>query len=517
MTKKSFFGLPAFESEQEREMFDRLQLGMRRFLTEIAPNPMAARSVVVVPSLSLDQEVLGKISGVTHYEERMLCLLMLLRLPNTQVLFVSSQPISPYTIDYYLHLLPGVPAGHARERLSLFSCYDSSPKPLTEKILERPRLIERIRGSIRYGEAAHLTCFNATSLERALAVRLALPLFATDPELSSLGTKSGSRKVFREAGISLPDGVEDLKAPDDIAPALEELKKRNTDLKKAVVKLEDGFSGEGNATFSFKGAPDGSGLLSWIKEKITKELRFEAPAENWEHYSAKFKGMGGIVEEFIEGSQKESPSVQLRIHGEERCHMISTHDQVLGGPTGQVFLGCRFPADEAYRDILIEDGMKVGRLLAKKGVLGRAGVDFVTVFKDGEWKNYAIEINLRKGGTTHTYLMLQYLVDGRYDYMNGVYYTPAGEPRYYFATDNLEDERYKGLLSKDLLDIVLKRGLHFHSATQQGVVFHLIGCLSEFGKLGVVCIGDSRAKADQLYESTKEALEKEIEKYQLSN
>ena len=113
--------------------------------------------------------------------------------------------------------------------------------------------------------------------------------------------------------------------------------------------------------------------------------------------------------------------------------------------------------------------------------------------------------------------MLQYLVDGRYDYMNGVYYTPAGEPRYYFATDNLEDERYKGLLSKDLLDIVLKRGLHFHSATQQGVVFHLIGCLSEFGKLGVVCIGDSRAKADQLYESTKEALEKEIEKYQLSN
>ena len=39
----------------------------------------APRTVVIVPSLTLDQEVLARISGVHHYEERQLCMLLLLR------------------------------------------------------------------------------------------------------------------------------------------------------------------------------------------------------------------------------------------------------------------------------------------------------------------------------------------------------------------------------------------------------------------------------------------------------
>jgi hypothetical protein len=92
--------------------------------------------------------VLSKITGVHHYEERMLCLLILLRLPRTSLVFVTSQPIHDAIIDYYLHLLPGVPSRHARARLKTLSCYDASPVPLTQKILERPRLIEQIRACI---------------------------------------------------------------------------------------------------------------------------------------------------------------------------------------------------------------------------------------------------------------------------------------------------------------------------------------------------------------------------------
>jgi hypothetical protein len=48
-------------------------------------------------------------------------------------------------IDYYLHMLPSIPAQHARRRLKLFSCHDGSAIPLIEKLLTRPRLLERIR------------------------------------------------------------------------------------------------------------------------------------------------------------------------------------------------------------------------------------------------------------------------------------------------------------------------------------------------------------------------------------
>src|ERR1700759_1679497 len=65
----------------------------------------APRTVVIIPSLSLDQEILAKISGMVHYEERMLCMLMLLRMPRTHVIYGTSVPIDPVVIDYYLHLL----------------------------------------------------------------------------------------------------------------------------------------------------------------------------------------------------------------------------------------------------------------------------------------------------------------------------------------------------------------------------------------------------------------------------
>ena len=45
--------------------------------------------------------------------------------------------------------------------------------------------------------------------------------------------------------------------------------------------------------------------------------------------------------------------------------------------------------------------------------------------------------------------------------------------------------------------------------THEGVVFHLIGALSEFGKLGVVCVGGSQDRALDLYARTVEILDRE--------
>jgi hypothetical protein len=308
----------------------------------------------------------------------------------------------------------------------------------------------------------------------------------------------------------MPDGFENLRDEADLVAALAALKQRHPTLRKAVVKLNDSFSGEGNAIFSYEGCPSGGDCPAWVEQVLADRLRFEAASESWNHYRVRFAAMGGIVEVFLEGANKHSPSAQCRINPLGEAGAISTHDQVLGGPSGQVFLGCTFPADEAYRLAIQEAGMRVAEVLRQHGVLGRVGVDFVSVPRaNGGWDHYAIEINLRKGGTTHPFLMLQFLIDGKYDPGSGCYHTPAGQPRYYYASDNLQDERYKGLTPEDLIDIAVYHDLHFHGATQQGVVFHLIGALSEFGKLGVLCIGDSPERAQELYRQTVEVLNKE--------
>ena len=51
-------------------------------------------------------------------------------------------------------------------------------------------------------------------------------------------------------------------------------------------------------------------------------------------------------------------------------------------------------------------------------------------------------------------------------------------------------------------------GLHFDGAAQQGVVFHLIGALSEYGKLGTLCIGASRESAEKFYRDTVAILDR---------
>lgn len=497
------------DNNEEILEFKKLQQEFPAQYSSAFPDRMAAKTVVIIPSLTLDQEILAKIDGVNHYEERLLCLLMLLRMPNTHIIYLTSMPIHNIIMDYYLHLLPGIINYHARQRLKTLSCFDASARSLTQKILERPRLIERIRKSVPPGHVAHIACFNVTELERTLAVKLKLPIFGCDPDLLYIGTKSFSRKIFKECNIPTPPGYEDLASEEDLIHALTNLKTTFPALGKAVIKLNDGFSGEGNAIFSFEDAPPNEHLVQWLQTGLASRLKIVARGLKYETFIKKLQSMGGIAEAFIEGTYKAAPSVQCRISPIGEIEISSTHDQVLGGESGQVFLGAHFPANKEYAVTIGALGKCIAEKLKGYGVLNRFSVDFISVKVDNEWKHYAIEINLRKGGTTHPYLMLQYLTDGHYDDTSGVYLTANGQPRFYFFSDNLQSEHYKGLTPHDLIEIATANDLLYNGSIQQGVMFHMIGALSQYGKLGVLCIGDTPAIAMKLYDQIVEVLDKE--------
>jgi len=490
-------------------MFAGLQAYLLPQFREVFPSRTHEQTVVVVPSLSFDMDVLAKITGNAHYEERLLCMLMLLRWPRTKVVYLTSVPIHPSIVDYYLHLLPGIPTSHARRRLTLLSCHDDASRPLTEKLLARPRLLQRIREEASNPRTAHISCFMSTPLERTLAVRLGLPLYGCDPELSHLGDKSHGREIMREAGVPIPEGAEHLRDETDMADALAALKGRNPDLERAVTKLNEGFSGEGNAVFRYDGAPTGSGLASWVRDQLPARLRYEARGESWETYIAKYRQMRGIVEAFIEGDVKHSPTARYRINPAGEVETISVQDQVLGGDSGQVYLACRFPSDPGYRLAIQTEGYRVSQLLAERGVLGQIGIDFLCCQRESGWENYGIEINIRKGGATHPFLMLRYLTDGRYDPETATFRTPSGETRAFLASDNVQKDEYRGLSPDDLVDIAVENEIHFNSTTQKGVVFHLIGALSRYGKLGMLSIDDTLEGAERQYNETLGILDRE--------
>jgi hypothetical protein len=494
--------------DERYTVFDQLQERMPH-VWEGIQRDLDDESVVVVPSITTASS--GTLTQAM--EERSLFLLLLLRQPHLRMIYVTSSPVSEAVIEYYLSLLPGVIPRHARARLTMIALNDATPGSLSAKLLARPRILRDIRRMIPNRAACHLIPYNATSLERDVALTLGIPMYAADPRLLPLGTKTGCRRIFEVVGVLYPIGVEDLHTVDDLVRALVTMRGRRPRMLEAIVKLNDGVSGRGNAVVDLRGLPEpgASDEAERLRERVLA-LALEDPTVGVDAYLADFDAGGGIVEERITGTTLTSPSVQMRVLPDKRVELLSTHDQLLGGPSGQAYLGCIFPADSAYASLIAEPAMEVGKHLAEQGVIGRFAVDFVAVQDDaGAWSAYAIELNLRKGGTTHPFLTLQFLTDGTYDGATGLFRTPDGRPKHLVATDHLEDDRLTALTVDDVFDIVARRRLHFDAARQTGTVLHMISCVTECGRLGLTAVGDSADHAWQLYESARRVILEEAE------
>src|SRR5215472_13358591 len=489
--------------------FDRLQKKLVPLWKSIERFNQDPKTIVVVPSMSIDALDSGAV--IQAYEERFLFLLLLLRQPRARLIYVSSQTILPSIIDYYLDLLPGVIPSHARQRLFLLSPMDGSVRPLSDKLLERPRLIERIRSLIMDLDRAHLVPFNTTNREKELALQLGIPMYGADPKFFPLGTKSGSRKIFMEEDVPYPLGREDIGSKEDLVDAIAQMRRTKPSIRQVMVKLNEGVSGEGNAVIDLKGlpAPGDSKEVAVLDDRLNA-MRFELQGATYDSYMKKLEERKAVVEERIMGEEFRSPSVQLRVTPLGKVELLSTHDQLLGGPTGQSYLGCVFPADTAYASLITQEAAKVGRRLAKEGVIGRFAIDFVVVrAKNGKWEPYAIEINLRKGGTTHPFLTLQFLTDGTYDPNTGIFTAPNGQQKFFVASDHVESPRYRTLTPDDLFDIVVRHNLHFGQTRQTGVVFHMMIALGELGRMGLTAVGNSHADAKALYQRAIAVLDEE--------
>jgi len=504
--------LSELDEDERYRYFDALQLTMPDVWESMRLN-LEDESVVVVPSISIERTTPGSGTVMQAMEERALFLLLLLRQARLRMIYVTSQPISESIIEYYLGLLPGVIPSHARARLTLVPVGDASTTALSAKLLARPRLIREIRSLIPNAARSHLIPYNTTPLERDVALSLRIPMYGADPRLEDLGSKTGCRRMFEEVGVRCPVGAEDLRTLDDIVAGVQSMRARRPSLSQAIVKLNEGVSGAGNATVDLSDLPDpGSPDEAAVIRDRLMSMQPESEKLDVATYLAAFEKNGGIVEERITGEALTSPSVQMRALPDRTVELLSTHDQLLGGASGQKYLGCVFPAKQEYAAAIAEPAMVIGRELAKRGALGRFAVDFVVVQDDtGAWTPYAIELNLRKGGTTHPFLTLQFLTDGTYDGERGVFLTPSGSSKYLVATDHFEDDRLKALTVGELFDAVVRNGLHFDQARRTGVVFHMISCLTECGRVGLTAVGDTPEDAWRIYEQAQSVVLQEAE------
>jgi hypothetical protein len=456
--------------------------------------PDHVTTLVVCPSISFPTVELKKITAIEHYEERMLFLVLALKDPHLRLVFLTSMSVDDAIVEYYLSF---VDDSSAPDRLHMLSVDDPDPRALSAKLLDRPELLERARDLVDDPSRAYVLPFNVSSWEESVARTLGLPLYGPDLALVPLGSKSGARQVARAAGVPVLEGAENLWSEADLERAIAALRRRRPGAAAVVVKLNNGFSGQGNAILQAKS------IRSPLHDSPTV---FCAPEESWASFAAKVGAGGAVVEELVRAPGVTSPSAQVRLEPDGRFSVVSTHDQILGGPDAQVYLGCSFPARSKYRHIVSDHARRIADALARRGVIGAFGVDFVVVPGASRPRVYLTEINLRIGGTTHPFEMARLATGGRYDENSGEL-VADGRAKHYVATDNLRARSYVGLAPATVIAAMESNGLAFDRNSRTGVALHLLGALRRYGKFGMTCIGNTRDEADDLYRSAVECIE----------
>jgi len=466
------------------------QLGSAYVLN--VPESQTPHVVVALPSYSVSESLLSHyVNRLASLEHRFLVSVFLLRIPSARLVYICSAEPAASVVDSYLSLLPE--ELNASERLHLVVVEDPTSRPVAAKLLDRPDLITAITEWIG-DDPGFIEPWNVTEAEQRLALELGLPISGSDPGAWPTGFKSAGRKLFREAGIPTPPGMEDLTTVSEAVDAIERLRTSEPDLPAVILKHDDSGAGDGNAVIRTDDLePPGS---SDARRRLRSRINLLEP------WYLEALELGFVAESRIVGDQFSSPSAQVEIRPDGTAIVLSTHEQILSDD-GQVYLGCRFPADPAYAPTLGAYALTAALALAEHGACGRVGIDFVVARHTGEpWSIYAIEINLRKPGTTHPYCVLRNLAPGYYDPATGSYTDDTGQPKFYVASDNVVEENWTGIPEAEVIAALRRAGIWFDSPSRTGVVPHMLSCLAIDGRFGITAIGNTVSHAEELMEAT---------------
>ena len=479
--------------------FEHLQERLPDALAANRPGSGRDHVVVAMPSFSLSTSLLEHYGPrLPAMEHRYLNATLMLGRIDADFVFVCSTAPGPEVLAYYRELVPADTARRMERRVHCVSVEDVGPRSLAEKLLDRPDLLDELRRLVG-DRPAVIEPWNVTESEVAVATALGIPVNGTAPQLRAEAFKSAGRKLFHRLGVPVALGREDVHTVDDVAAAAEWIRASCPDVAAVVVKHDDSGAGDGNAVVRLRddeGSPLDphevlaavTALPAWFLDDLARD--------------------GGVVEEMVDGDQLRSPSVQVDLMPDGLVRVLATHDQVLGGANGQVYLGCRFPADAAYAADLARHGAAVGRELVAKGCVGRAGIDVMAARSGaGPWSLAALEVNLRKGGTTHPFSALRSLVPGRYDQAAGAWVADVdGSTRAYRSTDNFVDPSLSERSPRSVIEAVRLAGLQFDPASGTGVVLHMLGCLAVDGRFGATAIGTTPEHAEDLFAATLDAV-----------
>ena len=351
------------------------------FATLQARLPMSGRAnrvgsttphvVVVMPAFSLGE------ASSRHYATRLgamehrylLAALMLPRIPGCEIVFVTCETPEPEVLEYYDRLASPGRRGWAAERLHVVAVETPAPRPVSAKLLDQPRpRAADAAADPSGGRPAMIEPWNVTDDRGRGGPGARAPAQRHRP-----GAVAAGLQERRAAGSSARSGVPTPVGARGRARPRRRGRGGGAHPSRAargwpavVVKHDNSGAGDGNVVVAVRdalGPPDRPGptlvgALAGVVAAVVPRRTSRAGGGG--------RGAGGGPRR----AQPQRPGRRPARTARSGCCRPTSRSS--GATNGQVYSGCRFPADPAYAARLGEHAGPRWQRLADRGARGPA-------------------------------------------------------------------------------------------------------------------------------------------------
>lgn len=449
--------------------------------------PPAWDTLIYVPSIALGPLTRRHLTGLDYFQERNYYYIHALADPTKHVIFILSEQMQDDLLLYHTDILLQVfetPAA-ALGNLHILKVCQPVDVSLSAAVLADEGVLGRLR-SLTKGRKSGFDFWTVGPDEVALANALSLPHVGMPEHLIGADGKADSKRIFKVVGAKTP---RDFGVFFDVESLWERLNANDYQLDKTLLlKLNHEEGGNGIARIRIDGRFETADAL---RAAITIDKPY-IRLRDFEEQMA----LQGVVAELFLVNIIASPSAKMWIDANGTVSCVATHDQVL---RDSMYLGCRFPANPAYRAQVIETATVIARQCSAEGWRGIVSIDFLVTSPSGKGSDqvlWAIEINARKGATTHPYFWAKTLTEAKCDLERGLL-TVDGREVVYQASEYVASPLLAGMTGASVLQTITDAGLSYHADTKEGVIVHMLSCAQIHLKIGVTSIAACHESAER--------------------
>ncbi|KAK2189580.1 hypothetical protein NP493_102g04043 [Ridgeia piscesae] len=420
-----------------------------------------------------------------------------------------------------------------------------------------PRTLKRLKNLIR-GREAYIITQVPHNDDIFISDYLNVPVMCPEPDTAALfSCKSGSKRIFANAGVTMPPGEYDVYSLPQLHECLAQLITENLEVTRWLFKLDDEYDGRGIAYIDIgdhlhcyqwalkEAARYGEKWKKkWAQEAAYIKIHEEVPTlltqhartnnknvyATWEIYLEAFLSQGGVIEACPPSDSVTALTADMLIEPNGEMSIVSLGDQIHDDSLYTCW-GLSVPQSSVEPELLNDNLFKVAESCRARGVIGYFAVDFVTFIhpKTMAQELWTVDLNLSYSDTAAMSQLLKFVSCGTLDVKTHFFdvpppkveekklrrrrlkeeEAPPNTKRYAVLSTKLFHTNLSVVHYSVFFQMCRAHGIGYDIKEKQGTVFTLIDSFNR-EHLGMLSVGDNLQNVLSIFATNLSVIHQEI-------